>query len=118
MLGEEVGGIVFAGDVEEAKDTRSNGLTNSVEGKSGVSLIEFGVGNGAAVNDRLVVTEHISVAHWDAHVPESGTEIQDLLSSSSSSTELGSVGGGLYSVLFLAIPVDEAVVKEVNNACN
>ena len=116
VLGKDIRGIGFARDVEETEDTGSNGFTNSVEGEGGVSLVEFGMGNGATVNYGLVVTKHISVAHGNAHVPECGTEVQNLLSGSAGSTELRAVGGGFYSVLFLAVPVDEAIVEEVNNA--
>ena len=67
VFGEDVRRVGFTRDVEETEDTGSNGFTNSVEREGSVSFVEFGVGNSATVDDGLVVTKHVSVAHWDAH---------------------------------------------------
>lgn len=63
-------GYLLHGDVEERKDTSGNGFTDSVKREGGVSLVEFGVGNGAADNDRFIVTKHIRFSHGNTHVPE------------------------------------------------
>ena len=54
VLGNDIRGIVFTSrDVEESEDTGSNGFTNLVEREGGVSLVEFGVGNGATVKESI-----------------------------------------------------------------
>ena len=51
MLAENVGWVPLAIDKVEADKSRSNRLSNTVEGEGGVSLVELGVDSCCAINN-------------------------------------------------------------------
>ncbi len=59
MLTEDVCGIFRTFDVVKCKDAGSDGFPNVMEGQGIVSFMEFGVWDGGAVHNRLVVSEHV-----------------------------------------------------------
>ena len=113
MFGENIGRVLHTRDMGEAKDARGNGFTDTVVGKSRVSLIKAGMGNSTAGDNGLVITEHIGLPNRDAHIAEGDPEIEDLLGSGASSTKFRTVGTSLNSGLFLAVPVNNKTVEQV-----
>ena len=61
VLGEDVCRIHLSWDVVKSNHLRRNSFPDAVEGKHGVSLVEFGVYSHAAVDNRLVVTKQIAL---------------------------------------------------------
>jgi len=59
MLAEDVCGIRHTFDMVECKDTGSNGFPDAVERQIIVSLVDFGIWDGRAVHNRLVISKHI-----------------------------------------------------------
>jgi len=59
MLAEDVCGIFRSFDVIKGKDAGGDGFPNAMKGQGVVSFMEFGVRDGGAVHDRLVVSKHV-----------------------------------------------------------
>ena len=80
MLAENISWIVLARDVKEVDHPRCNGLMNMVEGEHGVSLVKLSMDLHGAVDNRLVVTKHVTLlTNRETQVLESIAQINDLL---------------------------------------
>ena len=74
MLAENVGRIVFTSDVVETNDLAGYSFAYTVEGKCRVTLVEFRVRCHRAIDNRLVVSKHVTlVANRNSEVTKSRT---------------------------------------------
>ena len=61
MLAEDVCRILGTLNMVECKDASRNGFPDVVERQSIVSFVEFGMWDGGAVHNRLVISKHVGL---------------------------------------------------------
>ena len=73
MFTENLGRVAYAPDVDEAEDTRCD------RARGIVMLVQFGVGNGSCIHDRLVISKHNGRRlNWHTEVSKGITDVDEL----------------------------------------
>lgn len=114
---EDVSRIFVTSKVLEDQHVASDCFPHSMKGKSAVALLQAGVWDGTAFNDRLVIAKQVGLAlDRDSKVPQRNSEVGDLIHGSFGRHEFRTVSSCFHSTLLLGVPIDDGSIHEMEDS--
>ncbi len=116
MLAQDICWIEVTRYEMEEYYSSCNGLAHSMERKNGMAFVEFGMHLHGTVDNRLIVTKHVTpFAYGNSKVAKSVAEVNDLFNTGASGHKFGTIGGSFNSSLLSSVPVDGQLVEEMED---
>ena len=118
MLSHNVCQNFLSRDMGEGSASLGNCFADKVEGEHVVLLVQLGLELHCTFNHIFIVAKDTGLlVDWNTQTSECGSQVNDLLSTGTSSQHLTAASGNLSSGLLLGEPVQWCLVEEVEDPC-
>ena len=119
MFAENVRWVEPPRDEREYNHARCDRLSYTVVRLHDVALVQFAMRGSCAVDNRLVVPEHIApIFNWNTHIAQCVADIDDLLHTRPGRNELGTIDRCFDCRLLLRKPISWGLVHEMKGCCD